>query len=111
MSANRFATDVRVRAGLALAIVGACVAIVLYQVHHRRQLLAYTKANTAHAKHTALTARAFLRKYQSTQKKTSEKCSQDCLTALWLVAETKDCLLYTSPSPRDRTRSRMPSSA
>ena len=30
------------------------------------------------------------------------------------AAETclvKDCLLYTSPSPRDRTRSRMPSSA
>ena len=25
--------------------------------------------------------------------------------------EVKDCLLYTSPSPRDRTRSRMPSSA
>ena len=25
--------------------------------------------------------------------------------------ETKSCLLYTSPSPRDRTRSRMPSSA
>ena len=24
---------------------------------------------------------------------------------------TKHCLLYTSPSPRDRTRSRMPSSA
>ena len=24
---------------------------------------------------------------------------------------TQDCLLYTSPSPRDRTRSRMPSSA
>ena len=23
----------------------------------------------------------------------------------------EDCLLYTSPSPRDRTRSRMPSSA
>ena len=29
----------------------------------------------------------------------------DCLL------EMKDCLLYTSPSPRDRTRSRMPSSA
>ena len=35
-----------------------------------------------------------------------------------LLAEHKDalgldnvCLLYTSPSPRDRTRSRMPSSA
>ena len=25
--------------------------------------------------------------------------------------QTKTCLLYTSPSPRDRTRSRMPSSA
>ena len=27
------------------------------------------------------------------------------------VARSKACLLYTSPSPRDRTRSRMPSSA
>ena len=27
------------------------------------------------------------------------------------VAGNSDCLLYTSPSPRDRTRSRMPSSA
>ena len=26
-------------------------------------------------------------------------------------AHEHDCLLYTSPSPRDRTRSRMPSSA
>ena len=32
----------------------------------------------------------------------------------WLVQvgdEVKDCLLYTSPSPRDLARSRMPSSA
>ena len=28
-----------------------------------------------------------------------------------LVATSNTCLLYTSPSPRDRTRSRMPSSA
>ena len=28
-----------------------------------------------------------------------------------IVAKRNDCLLYTSPSPRDRTRSRMPSSA
>ena len=27
------------------------------------------------------------------------------------VAQFNNCLLYTSPSPRDRTRSRMPSSA
>jgi len=29
----------------------------------------------------------------------------------WMDARLQDCLLYTSPSPRDRTRSRMPSSA
>ena len=28
-----------------------------------------------------------------------------------LVAALKNCLLYTSPSPRDRQKSRMPSSA
>ena len=28
-----------------------------------------------------------------------------------LIARIDTCLLYTSPSPRDRTRSRMPSSA
>ena len=28
-----------------------------------------------------------------------------------LVEEVKDCLLYTSPSPRDMRRARMPSSA
>ena len=28
-----------------------------------------------------------------------------------VLAESSGCLLYTSPSPRDRTRSRMPSSA
>ena len=34
-------------------------------------------------------------------------------TSRWnyLVGQSKHCLLYTSPSPRDRTRSRMPSSA
>jgi len=38
-----------------------------------------------------------------------------CLTGDHVVLgdhpQTKPCLLYTSPSPRDRTRSRMPSSA
>ena len=34
-------------------------------------------------------------------------------TDFWMVVDELlgDCLLYTSPSPRDRTRSRMPSSA
>ena len=30
---------------------------------------------------------------------------------MYVSDETKDCLLYTSPSPRDRQKSRMPSSA
>ena len=30
---------------------------------------------------------------------------------LWLENKVKPCLLYTSPSPRDMRRSRMPSSA
>ena len=29
----------------------------------------------------------------------------------WSLSLLDSCLLYTSPSPRDRTRSRMPSSA
>ena len=35
----------------------------------------------------------------------------DILVPVEEVVEMKACLLYTSPSPRDRTRSRMPSSA
>ena len=37
----------------------------------------------------------------------------DLITDLALLDEAKciDCLLYTSPSPRDRQKSRMPSSA
>ena len=42
-----------------------------------------------------------------------QKCAVPLLAAatpraVWLLA---DCLLYTSPSPRDRQKSRMPSSA
>ena len=33
----------------------------------------------------------------------------DAAAAVFVI--DNDCLLYTSPSPRDRTRSRMPSSA
>ena len=43
---------------------------------------------------------------------TQEKYSKDCLNAAnWFVEQLKDCLLYTSPSPRDLLGSRMPSSA
>ena len=33
------------------------------------------------------------------------------VTTLWELANAKACLLYTSPSPRDKRQSRMPSSA
>ena len=35
----------------------------------------------------------------------------DYFNSLKSTPKNEDCLLYTSPSPRDRTRSRMPSSA
>ena len=41
-------------------------------------------------------------------KKTPEETQNDLDEALH---EVRDCLLYTSPSPRDRQKSRMPSSA
>ena len=50
---------------------------------------------------TGYTAIAQLKKYSSSEK-----------TADFNISYPNDpCLLYTSPSPRDRTRSRMPSSA
>ena len=36
---------------------------------------------------------------------------EDIFEAIDSIIESVSCLLYTSPSPRDRTRSRMPSSA
>ena len=35
----------------------------------------------------------------------------DRMTQAWSYKRQKDCLLYTSPSPRDLARSSMPSSA
>ena len=40
----------------------------------------------------------------------ADKCREN--DVLWFLCESpEDCLLYTSPSPRDRQKSRMPSSA
>ena len=36
---------------------------------------------------------------------------EDILAVTFTNKAAKDCLLYTSPSPRDRQKSRMPSSA
>ena len=39
------------------------------------------------------------------------KCGEYMYRGKKFNSRKEDCLLYTSPSPRDRTRSRMPSSA
>ena len=41
----------------------------------------------------------------------TDNCDTDVLVELVSTTTQTTCLLYTSPSPRDRTRSRMPSSA
>ena len=41
----------------------------------------------------------------------NKKCYMEWTNIKGGRMEWEDCLLYTSPSPRDRTRSRMPSSA
>ena len=40
-----------------------------------------------------------------------QRKSNDIVRSLFATEQFDNCLLYTSPSPRDRTRSRMPSSA
>ena len=42
---------------------------------------------------------------------TKERSDEFAVNSQRKLAQAYDCLLYTSPSPRDRTRSRMPSSA
>ena len=43
--------------------------------------------------------------------KTIQRALLESARFSYLKGNDNDCLLYTSPSPRDRTRSRMPSSA
>ena len=66
-------------------------------------------------------AKSILNKYPENRKKSAvmpllylaQRQNQNWipLAAIKYVAKYLSCLLYTSPSPRDRTRSRMPSSA
>ena len=66
-----------------VAVIGVLVAIVLPRIGDIR--------NDANANQVASNVRELQQAYER--------------------ALVNDCLLYTSPSPRDRTRSRMPSSA
>ena len=59
--------------------------------------LASSKANTSIARWYAI--------------QVASSCEKKVKATLEQRSVTLGCLLYTSPSPRDRTRSRMPSSA
>ena len=48
---------------------------------------------------------------QKNQNTLSEKMINELTSALDIADKDNDCLLYTSPSPRDNRTSRMPSSA
>ena len=55
-------------------------------------------------------------KHYEAEKEEEEEENENVVRFSFLLGKHRDChlnicLLYTSPSPRDRTRSRMPSSA
>ena len=53
-----------------------------------------------------------LKAQEDAQREAAKKEAADALAkAEQMMAAAKDCLLYTSPSPRDKRQSRMPSSA
>ena len=62
-----------------------------------------------HDKKTSLTAEEFL--HIATALESSTTISDLLIGASEKVGVTYSCLLYTSPSPRDKRQSRMPSSA
>ena len=91
---------------LGLAIVAGVVAI-LYGALAARWIVAQPAGN-ARMQEIAAAIQAGAQAYLNRQYSTIAVAGVVLLVVLaWLL----NCLLYTSPSPRDRTRSRMPSSA
>ena len=80
------------------------------------KLLPYASKINPHKNEWALRTKSFLRfrEYLSHKKSKLNILDLGCGNGWFtgqLAKEFEHCLLYTSPSPRDRTRSRMPSSA
>ena len=71
-----------------------------------------TSAQTATTKANEASASAAAAATSATNAAGSEaSVSADATTASNAASQSQTCLLYTSPSPRDRQKSRMPSSA
>ena len=60
---------------------------------------------------SALGHRRHRKKNESKKIISKPRCSYRCPNATYISAQSDVCLLYTSPSPRDKRQSRMPSSA
>ena len=72
------------------------------------------EANDKAAESEAATAKRRAKRSYTDEDKSSALRRHKELVAIakdWRITQEDICLLYTSPSPRDRTRSRMPSSA
>ena len=79
------------------------LAILDYQEKQEKSLSLRNMAVVSKCKNPIL----FMEKYKALDIKELRK-EFNCFPSVSIL---DDCLLYTSPSPRDRTRSRMPSSA
>ena len=87
--------------------VGIIALIVVFQPEIRKFLLMVGSTNLSKKG-------SFLEKIKFFKNQKLERDTTDVksvISACYNMGETKTCLLYTSPSPRDATLSRMPSSA
>ena len=60
---------------------------------------------------TKAKAKKWVKEYKGKTADTPMEAAKDCDFIFTCVGNDNDCLLYTSPSPRDTNPSRMPSSA
>ena len=63
------------------------------------------------AEEAGMSTKAFAEKVTANKEDYSTRTGQQAELAETLMGMSRHCLLYTSPSPRDRQKSRMPSSA
>ena len=84
-------------------ILGKCAAEIEQHIHQMEQQVQRLLVNPATQHLTQL--------HNLLDMVVNARVSRDNLSSLRLIRKVCNCLLYTSPSPRDRTRSRMPSSA
>ena len=96
--------------------------VVNYQLHNMFPTTAYVGEMNGHARHKEVFYREIYPSYQFPRinvdgdiNTVSESEGKPIIhteeSAVPMMKEITDCLLYTSPSPRDATLSRMPSSA